>query len=103
MALSTTMLQSDLDFMINDLPTTVTWEGSSYSCVVSDITSEDALDMAGIMESNSFQVIISLDDFDSYPDVGDRVTISSKNYRITQTSDSPDGISRTLTCSGDLQ
>jgi len=103
MTLSTTMFQSDLSFMISDFPTSVTWNGSAYSCIVNDITSEDNLEMGGIMESHSFEVVISLADFSSYPAVGDRVTIAGTNYRITGTSDSPDGIARTLTCSGDLE
>ena len=104
MALSTTMLQADIDFMIADLPTSVTWSGSAYSCVVSDITSEDNVELAGIIEGNGFQVVVSLDDFSGdTPDVGQRVTIAGKNYRIVGKSDSPDGLARTLTCGGDLQ
>jgi len=97
------MLQADIDFMIADLPTSVTWNGSAYNCVVSDITSEDNLELAGIVEGNGFVVVISLADFDTYPDTGERVTIGSKNYRIGSYSDSPDGLARTLTCVGDLQ
>lgn len=104
MTISTTMLQADIDYMIADLPTSVTWNGDAYSCIVSDITSEDEVELAGIIEGNGFVVIISLDDFTSgTPDTGQRVTISGKNYRISQTSDSPDGLARTLTCVGDLQ
>ena len=103
MTLSTTMLQADLNYMIADLPTTVTWQGASYSCVVSDITSEDELEMAGVVEANGFTVIISKADFTSYPDSGDRITIAGNNYRVSSYSDSPDGISRTLTCVGDLK
>lgn len=104
MTISTTMLQADLTYMIADLPTSVTWKGAAYSCVVSDITSEDTLDMAGIIEANGFLVVVSLADFTgAYPDVGQRVTVAGSNYRISQVSDSPDGIARTLTCVGDLQ
>ena len=103
MALSTTMLQADLDYMIADLPTSVTANGESHSCVVSDLTSEDNLELAGIVEGNGFQVVISITDWTTLPDTGDRVTISGNNYRVQQISDAPDGISRTLTCVGDLQ
>ena len=104
MTISTTMLQSDLTYMIADLPTSVTWKGNAYNCVVSDITSEDNLEMAGILEGNGFMVVISLASFTSgYPDTGQRVTIAGKNYRVQSTSDSPDGLARTLTCGGDLQ
>lgn len=103
MSLSTTMLQSDLNFMIADLPTTVTWNGNSYSCIVSDIDSNDVLDIAGVNVSSGFQVIISCDDFTTFPVCGDRVTISGTNYRITSISSSPDGISKVLTCAGDTQ
>ena len=104
MTISTTMLQADLTYMIADLPTTVTWKGTAYSCVVSDITSEDDLEMAGIIEGNGFTVVVSLADFSgAYPDTGQRVTVAGENYRIGSTSDSPDGLARTLTCVGDLQ
>jgi hypothetical protein len=102
--ISTTMLQSDLDFMISDLPTSVTWNSGTYSCIVGDINNEDATEIAGIMENAGFVVVISLDDFSgSYPDSGDRVTIAGNNYRVASFVDSPDGISRTLNCVGDLQ
>jgi len=102
--ISTTMLQADIDYMIADLPTSVTWKGSTYSCVVSDITSEDELDIAGIIEGNGFLIVISLVDFtNGYPNTGQEVTVASKDYRIGQYSDSPDGLARTLTCIGDLQ
>jgi len=98
------MLQADIDYMIADMPTSVTWSGTTYSCVVSDITSEDDLELAGIVEGNGFVIVISLDDFTSgTPDTGDRVTVSGKNYRVGGFSDSPDGLARTLTCVGDLQ
>jgi len=103
MALSLTMLQADLDYMIADLATSITWKGVAYSCVVGDISSEDNVELAGIAEGNSFTVVISLTDFTTYPDTGDRVTIDGKDYRILGYSDSPDGIARTLTCGGDLQ
>ena len=104
MALSTTMLQADLDYMIADLPTTVTWNGSDYSCIVGDITSGDDLEVAGIIDTNTFSVVISKDDFSgSYPDEGDRITIAGMSYRVESVIDGPDGIARTLTCVGDLQ
>jgi hypothetical protein len=104
MPISLTMLQSDIDFMITDLPTAVTWQGTAYSCVVSDITSEDDLELAGIIEGKGFVIVISLDDFtNGTPDTGQRVSIAGKNYRIGSFSDSPDGLARTLTCVGDTQ
>jgi len=97
------MLQADIDFMIADLPTSVTSGGETHNCVVSDITSADDLELAGIIEGNGFQVVITLDDWTSTPDTGERVTIAAKNYRIGSYSDSPDGLARTLTCVGDAQ
>lgn len=103
MTLSTTMLQSDLDYMIADLATSVTWNGTAYSCIVGDIGKSHELEIAGISGSATLTVVISKDDFSSYPAIGDRVTISAINYRVIDTSDSPDGISRTLTCAGDTE
>ena len=103
MTISLTMLQADIDFMIADLPTAVTANSETHNCVVSDITSQDDLDMAGIIEGNGFVVVITLDDWTTVPDTGKRVTIGGKNFRVIQTSDSPDGLARTLTCGGDLQ
>ena len=97
------MLQADIDYMIADLPTSVTWNGTAYSCVVGDVNSADDLDLAGITAESSFIVVINLADFTTYPDTGQRVTIGGTNYRIMGYSDSPDGLARTLTCGGDLQ
>ena len=103
MPISTTMLQSDLDFMITDLPTSVTANGETHNCVVGDITSGDEVEIAGILDSNDFVVFISLDDWTSAPVEGQRVTISGTNYRVSTISDAPDGISRQLNCVGDVQ
>ena len=103
MTISTTMLQADITYVIADLPESVTANGETHNCVVSDITSEDDLELAGIVEGNGFVVVISLADWTTTPDTGQRVAIDSKNYRVLQVSDSPDGLARTLTCGGDLQ
>ena len=104
MPISLSVLQADITYMIADLPTSVTWKGTAYSCVVSDITSEDNLEIAGIIEGNGFLVVISLADFTgTSPDIGQVITIAGEDYRIGGISDSPDGLARTLTCAGDEQ
>ena len=103
MTLSTAMLKADLEFMIDDLPTVVTWKGSDYNCVVGDITSGDNVDIVGIEEAVTFSVVINKADFTTYPDTGELITIDSKSYRILGINDGPDGIARTLICGDDTQ
>jgi len=104
MALSTTMLQADMDFMIADLPTALTWNGATYNCIVADIDATDDLEMAGIVDGAEFQVVISKAAFlNGFPAEGARVTIGGVNYRVGSISDAPDGITRTLNCVGDTQ
>jgi hypothetical protein len=97
------MLQADLDYMIADLPEVVTWKGTDYTCIVSDITEQHDLDIAGITGDYGLQIIISKEDFGTFPAPGERVTVDGSIYRILQASDSPDGISRTLMCGGETQ
>lgn len=103
MSLSLDMLQSDLDFMINDLPATINWKGDDYVVSASDpLTSED-LELAGIMATYAIQFVISLDDFEAYPAIGDSLTFNSASLVVLQISDSQDGLSKTLTCGRSTQ
>ena len=100
MTLSLTEMQSDFNEIMADLPQSITFEGTVYTALVTDITDADTLEMAGITEDQGFEVYISKDDFTTLPTSGDVITISGTQYRVISISDSACGLARTLICGG---
>jgi len=100
MAISTTMLESDFDFMKGDIAQTMTFSGVTRSVVVSDITDSDELAIAGYDSIPSLSIVFKLSDFTTSPNVGSQVSTGGATYRVLSISNSPDGLFRTLTCGG---
>ena len=103
MALNPTQLRADFAFMVADLPTTITYQGASYSAVVGDLSSEEQLDEAGVIDGADFEVFINTDDFSTLPGVNALITISGEDYRVQSVSDAPDGVTRKLLCIGETE
>ena len=99
MTLSTTMLASDLAYMIADLPTSVVI-GSNAACnaVVTDLSDANTLEMAGVMPEQSISIHVPVTSLTVTPEVGQKVTIATVEYRILTVRSSSDGIEYILDC-----
>lgn len=99
MTLSTTMLASDMAYMVADLPTSVI-VGANAACnaVVTDLSDADTLEMAGVMPEQAISVHVPVTSLTIAPSAGQKVTIAAVEYRILTVRSSPDGIEYILDC-----
>ena len=103
MPLDIDQLRADFAFMVSDLPTTIVYKGQSYSAVVTDLSTEEELEEAGILDGADFEVFINTADFSTLPGVNAQITIAGEPYRVQSASDAPDGVTRRLTCIGEVE
>jgi hypothetical protein len=82
MTLNTTLLSNDLDYIIADLPTTVSIGGTDYTCTKTMIRKEQLYTDYGFSDDYNFSIILNLNDLSSEPEVKTLVTINSVEYRI---------------------
>jgi len=82
MPLDLTQLSVDLDFIIADLPSTVTISGTDYSCTKTKLKREFDYTAFGLDNDYEFSIILNINDLSSIPDTHSLVTISSVEYRI---------------------
>lgn len=104
MTLSTTELEDDLDEMIADLPAYMTFEGTTWNCVASEMEQDGILEMEGLSTSKVLQIVFKLDSEMPNPAEGNVIGLARNeddepvNHRVLRHMDSPDGIARTLFC-----
>lgn len=99
MALDYNDMDSDLSEIMSDLNLTMTFRGLPYTVGYGAISDSITLDMAGLDETGGIQCFVQRSQFIAPavpPVTGDVVTISGKNYRVGNYSDSPNGKSREL-------
>lgn len=90
------MLASDFGFILADLPQTLTYEGNSYSGVITALTTNNELMMEGYKPRLELQIYVKQSDMT--PVVGKRITYSAVQYRIDTAEKSSDGITWRLQC-----
>jgi len=93
MAIDTTILSTDLSFIIADLPTTVTIDGTDYTCTKRIMSNEQAYTGYGLGNEYEFTIYLNLDDITA-PANHTLVTIAGTEYRIL---DRDIGASKVLT------
>lgn len=99
MALSTTMLESDLEFMVNDLPTTMTWNGQSLTVTRSLVDRRDDVQAEGILFEHDVEVVAVVSDFTgALPNIRDTITVDSVQYYVDTRTLSQDGVAVTFGC-----
>ena len=89
MALNTTILASDIDFMLSDLPVTAVIGGVSYSVSRTNVNERNLGISEGLRAAYMFSIYI---DTDPTVAVDDTVTISGTTYRVLQKVPSGDGL-----------
>jgi hypothetical protein len=82
MALDLDILSDDLDYIISDLPITVTIGGTSYTGTKTRMTKEQLYTDYGFGNEYDFSVILNLTALSSEPAIKTLVTINSVDYII---------------------
>jgi len=92
------MLQDDLDYMIADLPATLTWDSQSITCTRTEVNKADDVEDEGIFQNADLEVVCSVDDFSgsTLPDNRTVVEVDGVNYYIASQVPSQDGIAVTF-------
>lgn len=100
MALSSTMLETDLQFMLGDLADTLTWKAATYACARTELTRGQGFhDEAGIWPDDAVQFVCAVSAFSgALPAAGETLTYSSVSYKILQTRKSEDAKALILVC-----
>jgi len=74
---------ADLAYAIDDLPKEVTFDGSTYDCIVDPVSKSDMEeDIEGIYNEADFMVMMRTSELDTRPVTGDTVTMDSISYRV---------------------
>lgn len=96
-------MKADLDVMMTDLGTTITFEGEEYPAIVGDIEhNRRDVQMAGFFDRYAVMVLIRLADFATAPGVDDVIEYEGQTYRIRAVRDSATRLWRTLICEEDV-
>ena len=82
MALNKTIISSTFDKLLDQLPITVTYSGSSYTGTKTVVNTDKLYYDEGLQANYSFSVHLRQADFTSLPVVDELVTISGITYRI---------------------
>lgn len=107
MAWDLTVMASDLDEMIEDLPAILTFGGADFEVIASEVGSDSEAQLAGIEDQHDMEVVIPVGDIAPLPTEGDIVQIKhlasqdAVAYRVLRIQDHPDGVARTLFVKGE--
>ena len=82
MALNKTMLATHYAAILAQLPTTYTFDGTSYTGARSSVAIDRLIMDAGRLDSYEFTLMTDKSDFTTEPAVDDIITISSTKYRV---------------------
>jgi hypothetical protein len=82
---------TDLNNMIDDLPSVMTYAGVTYAVIFTDLTDGSDLELGGFAESNAAQAYCLFSDFSTAPVAGVTVAIDGNRYRVSKATKSPDG------------
>jgi len=82
MALDTTLLNSDLNYILTDLPVTVIIGGTSYPGSKGMLTQTQIYTDYGLGDEYAFSVYVNVNALASVPENHTLVTIDSVEYRI---------------------
>ena len=96
MAISTTMLQNDLDAMIADLGCTIVWGSQTVTGTRSETNEQNDVEDEGILENVDLVVVSSVDDWTTIPGVQKVVQVDGTKYYIENKMTSQDGIAVTF-------
>lgn len=92
-------MEDDLQAQRDELPTTITFDSSSYTVSSEDFRNSDGMELDGYMASKEGRITIVLSEFASPPVENDTrlIVISGVNYRVAARDNSPNGVEATLT------
>lgn len=97
MALDTTALDADLNAILADLPETLTFGGTDYTCNRVRLSRRElAMRNREVVDQLRDAVSIQRSDFVTLPAVDDTVTYNGETLRVIDTDDSPDNLERRL-------
>ena len=82
MVLDLAQFETDLQNIIDDMPTVIVHNGTSYTGTKSMMETTKTVNDYGFAEDYSFTVACVKSDFTTLPKTGEKVTISGTQYRI---------------------
>lgn len=110
MGISTSYFAADLAAMIDDIPATFTLGALSFSCSITDLSTEQTLILTGTDGQEAISVIFPVSSVVSSttaltPNIRVKVQrpgeAAARNYAIVSVQRSPDNVSYTLACKQD--
>ena len=98
MPIDTSMFDEDINYAIDELPVTFTFENVAISGSFTDMTLAFQTLPYGLDDEISLSIIAMRADFPTVPVAGELLTYNSIQYRIVQVVDTADQVSWTLNC-----
>lgn len=92
MSISLSQLNADMGFMIDDLPTIMTFAGITYSGVFTDFDNTNELNEGGYISEFAASFHAQQSDFTTMPSTGITVGIATKVFRVAKVMKSPDDV-----------
>jgi hypothetical protein len=89
MALDMSLLDADVEFIISDLPESMTFSSVVYSVTRTILSRSDLTEREGLREQYRFSVYCQASDFGTLPDVDDIVTVNGTDFLVLDTQLGP--------------
>jgi hypothetical protein len=104
MPITAAMMTSDFNYILADIPQTVTVSGVTKSAVVNigSLSKQDR-QAGGFMADDQIEVHVKASDWGTLPTVGDKLTTnaySGRTFRVVRVQADPMGTVRVLYCEG---
>ena len=92
MAISLSQLNADLGYIIDDMPTTFIWAGSSYTGVFDPIAIDRMAEIGGYVNDFQGTLYARQSAFGTLPSAGITISIGTTTYRVDNIKKSPDNV-----------
>lgn len=101
MALSLQQMKADFAAIAADMPTSATFNGSTYSAVRKELGAERKFFSYGEGTEYSFSLVFAASDFTTAPKSGDKMAVGGATYRVLKTSLDAAGVTLTVDLGGE--
>lgn len=98
MAITSTWLNSHMDFALAHYAQTVTIAGTEYACAAGEQTKSSKLDESGFLSEDGVEIMVKTSSLSAVPSAGSTLTFNSITYRIATVTRAPDGIHTVFNC-----
>lgn len=93
MAFPTSLLNDDMDYLMGEWPSTVTFsDGTAVSAIITQYALAETLEIGGDEVEVTHSILVKLDDMGTLPTPGKQITTPDGVLRVVDWTRSPDSV-----------